>query len=99
MNGMNVGWHGTCRCKCILDTSVFYNKQRWNKDKCRCECKELTGKGRWDKRFIWNPSNCECESNKPCDVREYLDYENCECKTNQLIKQLKNLVNLLKKIK
>ena len=33
----------------------------WNKDKCRCECKELIDKGRCDKGFIWNPSNCECE--------------------------------------
>ena len=30
--------------------------------------------------FIWNPSNCECECDKPCDVCEYLDYENCKCK-------------------
>ena len=27
--------------KCRLDASVCNNKQRWNDDKCRCECKEL----------------------------------------------------------
>ena len=27
-----------------------------------------------------NPSNCECECDKPCDVNEYLDYENCKCR-------------------
>ena len=34
-------------CKCIrrLAASVFNNKQRWNEDKCRCECKELVDKG------------------------------------------------------
>ena len=34
-------------CKCIrrLTASVFNNKQRWNEDKCRCECKELVDKG------------------------------------------------------
>ena len=32
-----------------------------------------------DKGFIWNPSNCECESNKLCDVGEYLDYKSCKC--------------------
>ena len=31
--------HKTCKCKCRLDASVFNNKQRWNEDKCRCECK------------------------------------------------------------
>ena len=32
--------HETCKCKCRLDASVCNNKQRWNTDKCRCECKE-----------------------------------------------------------
>ena len=27
--------------KCRIDASVCDNKQRWNKDKCRGECKEL----------------------------------------------------------
>ena len=31
----------TCKCKCRLDASVCNSKQRWNDDKCRCECKEL----------------------------------------------------------
>ena len=31
------------------------NKQRWNKDKCRCECKELIDERICDKGFIWNP--------------------------------------------
>ena len=28
----------TCKFKCRLDPSVCNNKQRWNKNKCRCEC-------------------------------------------------------------
>ena len=32
-------WHETCKYKCRLDASVCNNKQRWNNDKCRCECK------------------------------------------------------------
>ena len=59
-----------------LDASVCNNKQRWNEDKCRCECKELIDKGICDKGFNWNPSNCECECNKSYDVGEYLDYKN-----------------------
>ena len=30
--------HETCKCKCRVDASVCNNKQRWNKDKCKCEC-------------------------------------------------------------
>ena len=35
----HIEWHKTCKCKCRLDESVCNNKQRWNEDKCRCECK------------------------------------------------------------
>ena len=72
--------HKTCKSKCRLDASVCNNKQRWNEDKCRCECKELIGKGICDKGFIWNPCNCECECDKSCDIGEYLDYKNCKCR-------------------
>ena len=41
----HVSWHETCTCECRLDASVCNNKQRWNKDKCRCEYKELIDKG------------------------------------------------------
>ena len=67
-----IGWHKTCSCKCRFDANVCNNKQRWNKDKCRCERKGLIDKGIWDKGFIWNPSNCDCECDKSCDVGEYL---------------------------
>ena len=40
-------WHETCKCQCRLDAIVCNNKQRWNKDKYRCECKELIDKGVW----------------------------------------------------
>ena len=38
----HVKWCETCKCKCTLGASVCNSKQRWNKDKCRFECKELT---------------------------------------------------------
>ena len=48
----HIKWHETCKCKCRLDASVCNNKQRWNDDKCRCECKELIDKGICEKEFI-----------------------------------------------
>ena len=72
-----VKWHEAW-CKCRLHESVCNNKQRWKNDKCRCECKEVVGKGICDKGFICDPSNCECD--KSCDVGEYLDYANCKCR-------------------
>ena len=45
----HIKWHETCKCKCRLDASVCNNEQRWNDDKCPCECKELIDKGVCDK--------------------------------------------------
>ena len=56
----NIKWHETCKCECRLDAIVSNDKQRWNINKCKCECKELINKGVCDKDFFWNPSNCEC---------------------------------------
>ena len=76
--------HESCRCKYKLNSSVCKNKQKWNKGKCRRECKRSVDKQECDEGFIWNPSNCECECdkscNKSCDVGEYLEYKNCQCK-------------------
>ena len=69
-----------CKRKCRLDASVCNNKQCWNDDKCRCECKELIDKSVLDKGSIWYPSTCEYECDKPCDVDGYFDYEKCKCR-------------------
>ena len=37
----NIKWQETCKCECKLGENVCNKKQRWNKNKCRCECKEL----------------------------------------------------------
>ena len=78
----HIEWHATCKCKCRLGASVCNNKQLWDKDKCRCERKELIDKDVCDKAFIWNLSNCEYECDKSCDISEYLDYSNCNCRKN-----------------
>ena len=49
----NIKWHETCKCECRLDAIVCNNEQRWNKSKCRCECKELINKSVWHKDFFF----------------------------------------------
>ena len=75
-----IEWHETGQCKCRLNAIVCNNKQRWNKNKCRCEWKKLIDQRVCDKRFIWNRSNCECECDKSCNIGEYLDYSNYKCR-------------------
>ena len=37
----NISFHKTCKCGCLLDEKVCHNKQRWNNNKCRCECLKI----------------------------------------------------------
>ena len=84
----HIKWHETCKCECRLNASVCHNKQRWNDDKSRCQCKELIDKGVWDREYALNLTNCECDCDKSCDVGEYLDYENCKCRKRLLDKMV-----------
>ena len=45
-----IEWHKTC--KCSFGANVCNNKQRWNKNKCKCGSKELINKGKCDKSLI-----------------------------------------------
>ena len=73
-----IKWHKMWICECRLDAIVCNNKQCWNNDKCRCECKKLIDKGVCVKGFLWNPNNFDCECDKLRDIGEYLNYKNCK---------------------
>ena len=85
-------WHETCKYKYWLDASACHDKQRWDKDKCRCECKELIDKGICDKGLIWNRSICECGSDKLCDIGQYLDYKHCKYRKKLIDKLVKEYI-------
>ena len=53
-------FHQICKWVCRLNPIVCNSKQKWNKNKCRCEC--LVDKNCGNK--VWNPNNCECEFRK-----------------------------------
>ena len=53
-------FHESCKCVCRLNAIVCNNKQKWNKDKCRCEC--FINKKCGNK--FWNPNSCKCEYRK-----------------------------------
>ena len=72
-------------CKYRLVACVCNDRQRSNKDKCKCECKELMDKGRCNEEFKRNPRTCECECEKSCDVGEYSNYMVCKCRKRQIV--------------
>ena len=72
-------WHETCKCVCRLTSPICNDRQEWNENKCRCECKkDLVSKLACDKGYMWNPSTCSCECDRYCETGQYLDYKNCE---------------------
>ena len=91
-------WRKTCKCMCRLTSAICNDKQEWNKNTCRCECKEdLIGKLICDKGYLWNPSTCACECDKCCDIGQYLDYKNCVCRKkliDDLIEQCTSIVDI-----
>ena len=92
-----IKWHENVSVN--VDAIVCNNKQCWNKNKCRCECKELIGKEICNKGFIWNPSNCECEYDKNYDLREYLDCENCKCRKKLVDKLIDECTETIEEVK
>ena len=48
----HIEWHETCKCECKFGANICNNKQRWNKNECRCEYKELIDKGVCDKGIL-----------------------------------------------
>ena len=81
----NVLWHESCKCVCLLNSSVCNSKQICNSDICRCDCNEdFPGIINCTKGYMWNPSTYECQCNMWCKPGQYLDHKNCVCK-NKLV--------------
>ena len=86
--------HETCKCICRLNEIISNNKQRWNKDKCRCEYKELIDKGVCDKGFILIQVIVNV-IDKSCNISQYLDYSDCKCKKKLVDLLIENVLKIL----
>ena len=49
----------SCECKCKFYGRKCNSDQRWNKKKCRCECKKHHV---CKKDYVWNPATWNCEN-------------------------------------
>ena len=87
----NVSFHKSCKCGCLLDEKTCNNKQKWNRNKCRCECLEIKECGN---NYSWNVINCRCEFKKAVAL---IVEEECNVETGEKIENKR--VTLIKKIK
>ena len=53
----------------------------------------------FDKGYIWIPSNCECESDKSCNIGQYLDYKNCKCRKRLIDKLVDECTETVEEVK
>ena len=88
----------TCKCVCRLTSYICNDRQEWNENKCRCECKgDPVSKLVCDKGYMWNPSTCSCECDRYCETGQYLDYKNCVYRKkiiDDLIEQCTSIVDM-----
>ena len=93
----NVLWHESCKCVCLLNSSVCNSKQLCNSDTCRCDCNEdFAVIINCTKVYMWNPSLCECQCDMWCKPSQYLDLKNCVCKNKlvgRVIAECTNVIN------
>ena len=69
----NVTFHKSCKGSRLLDQKVCNNKQKWNKEKCRCECLEIK---ECENGSFWNVVNCRCKFKKAAKL--LVEEEECE---------------------
>ena len=108
----NISFHQSCKCGCLLDEKVCNNLQKWNKDKCRCDCLKIKD---CDIGFSWNFNNFRCEMKKLAELTEpkifleserFLETEECNVEPDEIknVSECKALpenktITLIKKVK
>ena len=75
----NISFHQNCKCGCLLDETICNNLQKWNKDKCRCECLKIK---KCDIGYSWNVNNCRCDMKK---LAALIENEECDIETEDII--------------
>ena len=80
-----VEFHKSCKCIFKMSSSICSEKQRFHKDKCRCEC--LFNK-KCQNGLVWNYSNCECEFKKAAKLIS----EECEEEINDITKNKTSVI-------
>ena len=66
--------HISCVCKCKFNSTTYNSNEKWNNDKCQCECKSYH---KCKKDYSWNPSTCIFENSK--HLKHYVNDRRIVC--------------------
>ena len=102
----NTSFHKTCKCGCLLYAKICNNLQKWNGNKCRCECLKIK---KCNISYSWNVDNCRCEMKKLIafiESERFLETEECDVETDEIknVSECKafpknKTITLIKKVK
>ena len=70
--------HASCEWKCKFDGRKCNSNQKWNNDKCRCDCKSSKEHHLCKKDYIWNPVTCSCENGKYLAIKKHNSVITCD---------------------
>ena len=56
--------HISFKSECKFDSKICNSNQKWNNDKCWCECKNPKEHYMRKKIYFWNLATCSCENGK-----------------------------------
>ena len=88
-----ISFHKNCKCGCLLDKKVCNDLQKWNKNKCRCECLIIK---KCKIGYSLNINNRRCERKK-----RLIDSEECDVETDVIRNDTKSFFKnktLIKKV-
>ena len=72
--------HISCWCRYEFDGMKHNLREKWDNDKCQCQCKKPIKYRTCENDYAWNPSTCPCGCDKGCQIGKYL--KDCECMKN-----------------
>ena len=77
--------HISCKYECKFDSKKCNSNQKWNNNKCQCECKNPKEHRVYKKNYIWNPARCSCKNGK--SIGSVIDDSLVKC--DEIIKETK----------
>ena len=74
----NISFQKTYKAGCLLNIKVCNSLQRWNGNKCRCECLKIK---KCNIGYSWNVNNCKCEIKK---LAALIETEECDVENGEI---------------
>ena len=84
----SVKFHESYKCDCLLNSTVCNDKQKWNNNKCRCECLRIEN---CEDDYFWDVINCKCRNGKISELNVEDECDDVKTIDDDVIKPLNGI--------